>query len=104
MTEERLNMRPLRDPLRTEDFSDLDSASRVALAQQLESMAEWNRAMALFVADYQLDVIASFRAALANKWRRLWVMFAFEGCLSLVVIVIALFSMGLLMAIVMTSH
>jgi hypothetical protein len=67
-------------------------------------MAEWNRAMALFVADYQLDVMASFRAALANKWRRIWVMFAIEGCLSLVVTVAALFSMGLLIAVVMTGY
>jgi hypothetical protein len=94
----------LRDPLRTEDYSDLDSASRAALAKQLEAMAEWNRAMSLFVATYQLDVIATFRAALVNRWRRVWVHYAMEGCVSTVVVMVSLLSLGFLIVLLMVNR
>jgi hypothetical protein len=89
-------MSALKDPLRNEDFAELDSAARTALAQQLDSLAEWNRAMALYVANYQIDVIATFRSALASKWHRLWTLFAIEGCISLFVTVLGLIALALL--------
>jgi hypothetical protein len=95
-------MGTLRDPSRPEDFADLDAAARVALAKQLDSMAEWNRAMSVFVANYQLDVLAAFRSSLVNRWHRVWALFAIEGCLSLVVMIVSLLLLGSLVVLVMT--
>jgi hypothetical protein len=94
----------LRDPTRSSDFTDLDAASRVALAQQLEAMSEWNRAMAMYIGEYQLNVLAAFRSALASKWVRLWVLFATEGCLSLLVIVTSVLTLGLLVIMAIVSR
>jgi len=81
----------------------LDAAARVALAKQLDSMAEWNRAMSVFVANYQLDVLATFRSSLVNRWHRVWALFAIEGCLSLVVMSVSLLLLGFLMVLVITT-
>jgi hypothetical protein len=100
-------MSTLRDPTNSGDFTDLDAASRVALAKQLEAMSEWNRAMAMYIGEYQLNVLATFRSALASKWARLWVLFATEGCLSLWVIVISLLmllTLGLFMTMAIANR
>jgi len=92
-------MTTLKDPTKPEDFAELDSAARTALAQQLDGLAEWNRAMSLYVANYQLDVIAAFRASLASRWHRIWALFAIEGCVSLIVTVLALLMLALLLVV-----
>lgn len=97
-------MTTLKDPTRAGDFAELDSAARTALAQQLESLSEWNRAMAVYVANYQLDVIAAFRSSLASRWHRLWALFAIEGCLSLVIVVLALLMLAFLLVLMMVNR
>jgi putative flippase GtrA len=60
--------------------------------------------MAVYVANYQLDVIATFRSSLASRWHRLWALFAIEGCLSLVIVVVALLMLAFLLVLVMVSR
>jgi hypothetical protein len=92
-----------KDPMINENWVELDPVTRAALAKQLEAMSEWNRSMSTYISEYQLNVLAAFRSSLANRWWRLWVLFATEGCLTLAVTVVSLLVVGLLVVLVLVA-
>jgi len=97
-------MKAYKDLTRNEDWSELDSATRTALAKQLEAMSEWNHAMGVYISGYQLNVLAALRSSLANRWHRLWVLFAIEGCLTFVLVVVSFLTLSFLIVLSMIAH